>query len=78
MENFEFLKQNLIKLINESSDRKLIFRIWEIMISKEDTAASGPHFFYESEKPLTGEQIKKGEFQRGDEAEKHFHEWLKN
>ncbi len=57
MENFEFLKNKLIRAINESSDRDLIFKLWEMLSSEEKNVVSEPQSVYESDKPMTDEEV---------------------
>lgn len=57
MENFEFLKKKLIRAINESSDRDLIFKLWEMFNSEEKNVVSEPQSVYESDKPMTDEEV---------------------
>lgn len=57
MENFEFLKSKLIRRISESSDRNLILKLWELMTGENVTSVSEPQSIYESEKPMTEEEV---------------------
>jgi len=58
MENFESLKNKLVRAINESSDRSLIFKLWEVMQSEENSSSvSEPQSMYESERPMTEEEV---------------------
>ena len=42
MENLEFLKNKLIRAINESSDRELIAKLWEMANSEKKNIVSEP------------------------------------
>ena len=57
MENFENIKNKLVRAINESSDRSLIFKLWEVLNSTDDNLISEPESFYESERPMTEEEV---------------------
>ncbi|WP_126340440.1 hypothetical protein [Kaistella jeonii] len=57
MENFEDLKNSLIHLISKSSDQNLIFKLWELMNMENTNSVSGPQSHYESEKPMTEEEV---------------------
>ncbi|WHF52334.1 hypothetical protein QGN23_03410 [Chryseobacterium gotjawalense] len=57
MENFEFLKSKLIRTISESSDRNLILKLWELVTAENVTSVSEPQSIYESEKPMTEEEV---------------------
>lgn len=52
------LKNKLIREISESSDRNLIFKIWEFMKSeKYSTAVYESETTYDSKQPMTDEQV---------------------
>ena len=57
MENFENIKNKLVRAINESSDRSLIFKLWEVMNSTDDNLISEPQSVYDSERPMTEEEV---------------------
>ena len=57
MENLEFLKNKLIRAINESSDRDLIFKLWEMFHSDEKNIVSEPQSVYENDRPMTEEEV---------------------
>ena len=57
MENFENIKKNLIKLIQESADQDLILKLWNLIKTTELAVVSEPHSLYESEKPMTEEEV---------------------
>lgn len=64
MENFENIKKNLIKLIQESANQDLILKLWNLIKTTELAVVSEPQSLYESEKPMTEEE----------EVEEYFHE----
>ncbi len=66
MENFENIKKNLIKLIQESADQDLILKLWNLIKTTELAVVSEPQSLYESEKPMTEEEE--------EEVEEYFHE----
>ena len=57
MENLEFLKNKLIRAINESSDRELIAKLWEMANSEKNNIVSEPKSVYKSEKAMTDEEV---------------------
>ena len=57
MENLEFLKNKLIRAINESSDRELISKLWEMANSEKKNIVSEPQSVYKSEKAMTDEEV---------------------
>lgn len=57
MENFENIKKNLIKLIQESADQDLILKLWNLIKTTELAVVSEPQSLYESEKPMTEEEV---------------------
>ena len=59
MENLEFLKNKLIRAINESSDRELIAKLWEMANSEKKNIVSEPQSVYKSEKAMTDEEVDK-------------------
>ena len=70
MESLENLKTNLIRTINESSDRNFIEKLWNFyLIEKENTAVSEPQSLYETEQPMTEEEVE--EYFKEDELTLH-------
>jgi len=57
MENLENLKSKLIRAVNESSDRNQLLKIWEILNSKNPSFVAESPSIYESEKPMTEEEV---------------------
>lgn len=58
MESFESIRNKLIRGISESSDREKISRLWKLWNKENaDFSVSEPHSIYESEKPMTEQEV---------------------
>ncbi|MFY1046647.1 hypothetical protein [Chryseobacterium sp. GP-SGM7] len=58
MESFESIQNKLIRAITESSDREKIFSLWKFWNDENsDFSVSEPASFYNSEKPMTDEEV---------------------
>lgn len=57
MENLENLKQKSIGAIIECSDEKKLQKIWEILYSKNSNIVAESPSIYESEKPMTEQEV---------------------
>lgn len=58
MENFEILKSKLTRAINEISDKALIEKVWKFLQeNKNSNHISEPASIYDSEKPMTEEEV---------------------
>lgn len=56
MENLESIKNKLILAIQTSTDKNLLFKIWDL-INNEIPAVNEPPSFYETEKPMTDAEV---------------------
>jgi len=58
MESFETIQNKLLRAISESSDREKIVRLWKFWNDENsDFSVSEPVSFYDSERPMTDEQV---------------------
>lgn len=58
MESFETIQQKLLRAITESSDREKIVRLWKFWNGENsDFSVSEPASFYDSERPMTDEEV---------------------
>lgn len=57
MENLENLKRKSIGAIIECSDEKKLQKIWEILYSKNSNIVAESPSIYESEKPMTEQEV---------------------
>lgn len=58
MESFESIQNKLIRAISESSDREKVFRLWKLWNNENEShSVSEPNAVYDSEKPMTDEEV---------------------
>lgn len=58
MESFETIQQKLLRAITESSDREKIVRLWKFWNGENsDFSVSELISFYDSERPMTDEEV---------------------
>lgn len=57
MENLESLKTKLVREINESFDQNLLLKLYDVLQSKNTNSVAEPPSIYETEKPMTDEEV---------------------
>ena len=58
MESFETIQNKLLRAITESADREKIVRLWKFWNDENsDFSVSEPVSFYDSERPMTDEEV---------------------
>lgn len=58
MESFETIQNKLLRAISESADREKIVRLWKFWNDETtDFSVSEPVSFYDSERPMTDEEV---------------------
>lgn len=57
MKNLEDVKSKLVRAINESRDENLIFELWKMINSQNASMVSESPSIYETEKPMTEEEV---------------------
>ena len=57
MESLESLKTKLVREINESSNRNLLLKLYDVLHSKNLNSVAEKPSIYETEKPMTDEEV---------------------